>query len=336
MKTRLVKKFTDSSEILFNKDLISKIHQENATGNLEFGVSFLDEALLGIQKNDLILLGAPSGAGKTELATHIAYTNALQKKKVVYFALEAEKYEIELRATYKQKALSYYRAGGKEYTSFDTWMQGKCGHIDSDEQVVSPIAKNYLTTRYVNGTYSIDNFLLDYTEIVNSSDLVILDHIHYFDLETTNENKEYKEIIKKIRTEVLEYGKPIIVISHIKKRDRRFPTLAPDQEDFHGTSDLVKIATKVISISPQYDFQIFQHMPGGAEVHVQADNFTFMRVAKNRRNGSVCRYISATKYDHRTNAYHQSYYLGTQKTKDKQTIFLTEESSPQWAKSSIT
>lgn len=309
--------------------------KSNAEGKLSFGIGFLDDALLGIQKNDLILLGAPSGAGKTELASHIAFSNAAQDKKVVYFALEAETHEIENRVLYKHKATEYYRAGGRIYTSYDVWIQGGCPHLDEIAIGQDQISARGLKTRYINEAYTIKNFLIDYTEIVNHSDLVILDHIHYFDLETENENKEYKEIIKKIRSQVLEYGKPIIVISHIRKRDRRFPVIAPDQEDFHGTSDLVKVATKVISMSPQYEVKMFRDLGNDIHSPLPGSNYTFMKIAKNRRNGSVCRYVGATKYDPRTNAYQKEYFLGTQKTKDKELIFLTETDPPQWAKSCL-
>ena len=60
-----------------------------------FGIKYLDAALHGIKPNDLILIGASSGAGKTELCTHIAKTNAKLGKRVRYIALEAEKNEIE-------------------------------------------------------------------------------------------------------------------------------------------------------------------------------------------------------------------------------------------------
>lgn len=329
-------KFTDSRDVIFNDTIITRVKNDNSKGILKFGVAFLDEALLGIGTHDLVLLGAPSGAGKTELATHIAFTNAMEGKRVVYFALEAEQHEIELRTTYKYKALAYYKNGGREYTAYDRWIQGDCEHIEKQSVEFPKIGVECLRTRYVSGAYSITDFLQDYTEIVNSSDLVILDHIHYFDLETENENREYKEIIKKIRTQVLENGKPIVVVSHIKKKDRRFPTLAPDQEDFHGSSDLVKMATKVISISPQYDFSIYKKTLDGGAMKVDCEGYTFIKASKNRRNGLPTRYISATKYDFRTNSYHKPYYLGSQKLKDKETIFLAEHDVPKWAESAIT
>ena len=67
---------------------------------LSYGIQFLDDILRGILPHDLILLGASTGAGKTEAAKQIAMHNALLGKRVHYFALEAEPKEIERRVKY--------------------------------------------------------------------------------------------------------------------------------------------------------------------------------------------------------------------------------------------
>ena len=64
---------------------------------LKFGVSFVDDSLLGILPDDLILVGAPSGVGKTQFCVNLALANVSVGKRVHFFALEAGKYEIERR-----------------------------------------------------------------------------------------------------------------------------------------------------------------------------------------------------------------------------------------------
>ena len=303
---------------------------------MSFGVKFLDESLLGIQRNDLILLGGLSGGGKTELATHIALSNAKNGKRVVYFALEAEKYEIEMRIIYKHKVSNYLKSGGTIFTNYDRWMSGMAPHLDD---VLSGLddEKFDLRTRYPNGDYGINEFITDYNEVVHNSDLIILDHIHYFDLESDNENKEYKKIIKTIRNEVLNNGKPMIVVSHIKKRDRRYPTIVPDQEDFHGTSDLVKISTKSITLSPQNDFRIMKKDVAGNNSEITTSNgyFTFIRAVKNRRNGSALRHTGAIIYDANLNTYSSGYYIGHQKTENNEVLFQVDDRAPWWATSAF-
>ncbi|HND85068.1 MAG TPA: DnaB-like helicase C-terminal domain-containing protein, partial [Pseudobdellovibrionaceae bacterium] len=65
---------------LFNRakscfDDAPKVFQDNehrGRNLIPFGISFLDGALDGILPNDLILIGAATGAGKTTLATQLA------------------------------------------------------------------------------------------------------------------------------------------------------------------------------------------------------------------------------------------------------------------------
>ena len=56
---------------------------------LKYHHAFLDDYLRAILPADLILIGAPTGLGKTDLALNIATTNALLGKRVHYFALAA-------------------------------------------------------------------------------------------------------------------------------------------------------------------------------------------------------------------------------------------------------
>jgi hypothetical protein len=73
---------------------------ERSKNELKYNHAFLDDLLRGIAVNDLIVLGAETGAGKTEFARAIAASNAKQGRRVYYFALEAEPKEIERRTKY--------------------------------------------------------------------------------------------------------------------------------------------------------------------------------------------------------------------------------------------
>ena len=57
-----------------------------------------------------------------------------------------------------------------------------------------------------------------------------------------NENRAVKNIVKRIRDVSLAIGVPVIVVAHLRKKDRIPRPLAPDLDDFHGASDITKIA----------------------------------------------------------------------------------------------
>ena len=68
---------------------------------IKFGIEYLDLATDGLSESDLCLIGAESGAGKTEISTLIAQSALKQQKKVYFFALEAEKYEMNKRIHFR-------------------------------------------------------------------------------------------------------------------------------------------------------------------------------------------------------------------------------------------
>ena len=95
-------------------------------GILSFGVQYLDDAMLGILKNDLILVGAASGGGKTQFCCNVALANVAKGKKVHYIALEAEDLEIERRIKYQLFARSFFSDPNRPKIpiSFQQWMVG--------------------------------------------------------------------------------------------------------------------------------------------------------------------------------------------------------------------
>src|SRR5262245_25639005 len=80
-------------------EINSVLRQETT---LEYGVPYLDDDLLGMSPNELILIGARSGGGKTELATQILITQQKRCKPVMYYALDHERSEIERRVLWRR------------------------------------------------------------------------------------------------------------------------------------------------------------------------------------------------------------------------------------------
>lgn len=294
---------------------------------LSFGIKFLDDALFGIKQSDLILIGAPSGIGKTQLCCNIALANLCAGKRVHYLALEAEEYEIERRLKYQHFAHQYFHKENSKRISkrmsFDQWMSGK--YIDELWEIEESTAK-FFESGYKNLFlyYKLGNFgVADLTEQVVSNasktDLIIVDHVHYFDFDDNNENRAMKEIAKTARTLALEEQKPIILVSHLRKRDRNNQELAAGLDEFHGSSDLYKIATKVITIAPGK--------------MTQSGNFeTFMRIPKNRFNGGVSRFLGRLVFNTEVNAYEDQYKLGhAGLTRETGFEELTPDLYPEWA-----
>ncbi len=73
-----------------------------------YGVSLLDSALFRIAKNELVVIGADSGSGKSELGLSIARYNAKNGKTVAVFYLEGGHQEAIARMKWRDISDAYY------------------------------------------------------------------------------------------------------------------------------------------------------------------------------------------------------------------------------------
>lgn len=330
------------------KQSLSRYHEKvkfEQERKVDFGIPFLDDAFDGISPNDLVLIGGRSGAGKTELAISIAANAAASGKKTVYFALEAEKDEIGFRLAFREltsamkKNKSYSEQNN--YISYSEFLNGSKSQLVEKyfgEAQAAEIKYENLETKYSVSGFTIEDLEKHLLEIKDAK-LIVIDHLHYFDLDGDSENKELKSITKTIRSFVLDLNIPVVLVAHIRKMDKRFPQLTPEQEDFHGSSDVIKIATKAITIASGSGIDIFSKagsdLNGNFNLVKQASTglSTFMKAVKNRRNGSVMATTALTQFDQTTNTYLKNYFLGSPQWDKNNIQFLinTENELPRWA-----
>lgn len=316
-----ITKATDNflKEMDIRRSIISKC--------LSFGVNYLDRATGGIYPNDIVTIGARSGVGKSEFATHIAIHNVLNGKRVHFFALEAEECEVERRIKYKLLADKYFTDGSiyqrDAKLSYASWYAGL--HDATFEKYEKEVAEEFekkfsnLHTIYRTNSFGIKEFEQALLSIQHETDLVIVDHLNYFDFDDDNENKALTDIVKRIRDLALLSCKPIVLVTHVRKKDRKDQSILPDIEDIHGTSNVSKIATKIIMLGP------------GKETSQKFKYSTYFRVAKNRINGSVSRYVARSDFDIRSNSYDQEFQIGHYSPYQEEfQPFTCEAEAPEW------
>lgn len=304
-----------------------------ASHSLRFGVSFLDDAMGGFTRRDLILLGAKSGQGKTQLAMNIAMQNLTAGKRVHYFMLEGEARELERRMKYKILAAAYYEQfqsrGAGRRIRFADWYSGRLDDVLSHfepraEAELARLIKN-LHTYYRIGSFTKDDFAKQLDAIREHTDLVILDHFHYIDEDSDKdgENRAHKKIVKQIRDSALSAERPVIAIVHLRKtQGGRYATLVPSGDDFHGSSDIFKVATKAIMLAKDRE----------TETGDPLMTSTFMQVVKNRQDGSLGKYVARMTYNARTESYGDAYDIGQLSYDGTAFEYLTGNAIPDWAR----
>ena len=239
-----------------------------------FGIRPLDDALICMARNELVIIGADSGAGKSELAITIARTNIKRGKRVALYYLEGGYQEAISRMKWRDIAEVYYKNYSHLGLNMDyrKWML----NIEKDKtlkEIECKLWERY-KAEYQNNLYfysskqgmTVDNLissLLDFHKLVPNEelgspfdttgkmdlDLVIIDHLQYFSLtKSENEIFEITEILRTVKGITDHFKIPVILISHLRKkaRDRGLP----GQEDFYGSSNIPKIASTAMTITP--------------------------------------------------------------------------------------
>jgi replicative DNA helicase len=303
-------------------DLISSA-QKNITG---FGNSFLDDALLGIMPNDLCLIGAKSGLGKSQLAISIAAYNASAcKKNVVFIALEAEQNEVEMRLRYSIEASLFFKDQNRDRGITVSYRKWRLGYLQQafkkyKEEAVSIFIQRYSTlhTVYRDKTYGIKELEYTLDEAKEFGDLYICDHLHFFDLTgQQNEHQELSGIMKKIRELNLFYSKPMIAIAHLRKS---IEGLVPSLEDFMGSSDLGKIATVCIMLAKY---------PDGYDVKNQLQK-TVLTIPK-ARTGGLGNLCGILDYSITHQGYLPRYNLARTIKGNEKIEYIKQEEFPDWS-----
>lgn len=286
-----------------------------------FGVKFLDDYLLGIKKSDFIMIGAPTGTGKSNLAYQIAFDNA-EKLNVHLFALEADNNEPYYRRLFSEYSRKLKEFHGK-YSNYRDFSQGVITAPLLLEDVEKTLIEKYakLKIHYKDSNFTLDTLHYKLSEIANNDrcDMIVLDHVDYFDiLEYSSENIQVTEIMKQLRNINIEWGIPIILISHLRKKTNRKIKI-PEIEDIFGTSNKAKQMKTVILLAPDY-------------INTRADQglfSTFFTIPKDRMFGGT-HFIGQCTFNTHTGMYENKY--GLMVSKDfGETAELYEGDMPKWA-----
>ena len=298
---------------------------------LHYEVSFLDDILVGIMPHDLILLGAYTGAGKTALASHIAKKNAGRGRRVAYFALEGEPKEIERRIKYsfviwqaRSDGLGNHLRGISYRRWYACLYDDVVGYLDEWAQRQVEEFLGSMSTYYRGSDFTSDDLERLFFAIQDQTDLIILDHLHYIDTDDSNENRAYKRIIKAIRNASLSIGVPVLCLAHLRKQDRKNQQAVPGLDEFHGSSDIVKIATQVITLARAEDRE-------SSRPYISN---TYMHVAKDRMDGAT-RFAAEIGFDVVSKFYADKYRLGRLAPGNASWEPVDRDTHPAWAKNAI-
>lgn len=227
-----------------------------------WGIDYLDWHFGGgIAPRSFNLIACESGRGKTTLVSNMAVQNSRIGKRVAFIRLEGDMYDFPDTEKWKHIApfLIQWKKQGlmTEYFDYQAYRLNRIPNIEDLEESAEKIIKKDLKNIKLFNKQKIPvnkttiKPILDSLE--NKSDLIIIDHLHYFDVsEEANKWIEQMQTVKIINEFVDRVGTPVILVSHVRKGDSKSKKPLLSMEDIQGSSDIFKIAHTVLFMSPHY------------------------------------------------------------------------------------
>lgn len=284
----------------------------------KYGNPFLDSCLVGILPGEVVVIGADAGIGKTQCVNDLAFYNARAGKKVYLFSLEGDKNEVITREKWRGICELYYDKPDGRKMSFQHFQMNNIPGLEKYEQLVEEELKKIEKRLFIYDRQAdLDlNTLCGMIQTIESADLIIIDHLHYMSLsDEKNEASQLTEIMKSVM-KIAEFKRiPFVIVSHLKPKSRERHVL-PDNNDFFGSSNIAKIATTCITVSPWIDADLGD------------ESATMFRVTKSRAGASK-KYIGNVYYNVMKRQYAREYQLYQIKKGDLHVI--SHEDYPSWA-----
>jgi len=190
-------------------DAIERYKNWGKMQGLSTGYPTLDEMTKGLVGGELIVIAGRTSNGKTMLGANIAFHLASDTN-VMFVTMEQTKVEL----TQRFMSISNEEIGGKLSSDFIS-RSTKIAFQKNDEL----------------GWKDIDG-LIETAKNELQCKLVVIDHLHYFTRELENVAEDLGRITKEFKKNAIRHDIPIILLSHVRKIDKRNE---PSIEDLRGS-----------------------------------------------------------------------------------------------------
>ena len=218
-------------------------YNTNSKERVLSGISDLDYLIKGFELGCVTIWTGSTNAGKTSVLTMVTKQSIQQGEKVFYFNGEQTKDDFK-NNLYKQTVdrKDIYSKQYKNSNVFDYFVK------DKEIERLNRIYGNTLFV-YNNEAKRTIDFILQAMEEVRIKygvRIFIIDNFMQIDTNSSDEYREQKDIMEKLRTFAVNKNVHIHLIVHQKKTDKLNPRITI--YDVFGSSNLVNKAYNVISI----------------------------------------------------------------------------------------
>lgn len=233
------------SEVVYNQ-VIDKLEKLNSSDKDQFkgipsGFSTLDKYITGLNKSDLILIGARPGMGKTAFALNLARNvTASGKKKVLFFSLEMNKMQLAERLLASESLVESQKFRTGELTS-EEWLR------------VGAAAASFVSVElYLDDTASITiPEIKSRIRRMRNVDMVVIDYLGLMQSGKKVENRvqEVSEITRGLKMIAKEMNIPVVCCAQLSRgTEARGKSHKPQLSDLRESGSIEQDADIVLFI----------------------------------------------------------------------------------------
>lgn len=238
------------------------------------GFSLLDKYMTGLNKSDLILIGARPAMGKTSFALNIARNVAVQaKKKVVFFSLEMGKEQLAQRILSTEARVESQKMRTGELTD-DDWQRIAQATVSLNEAELyfddtANITVPEMKAR-VRKMRDVDCVIIDYLQLMQGTK------------RTDSRVQEVSEITRSLKLMAKDLKIPVITCSQLSRStEGRGKSHKPQLSDLRESGSIEQDADIVLMLYRESYYDEEKN-----ETVVTDDNKAQVIVAKNRHGGT--------------------------------------------------
>ena len=238
------------------------------------GFSLLDKYMTGLNKSDLILIGARPAMGKTSFALNIARNVAVQaKKKVVFFSLEMGKEQLAQRILSTEARVESQKMRTGELTD-DDWQRIAQASLSLNEAELyfddtANITVPEMKAR-VRKMRDVDCVIIDYLQLMQGTK------------RTDSRVQEVSEITRSLKLMAKDLKIPVITCSQLSRStEGRGKSHKPQLSDLRESGSIEQDADIVLMLYRESYYDEEKN-----ETVVTDENKAQVIVAKNRHGGT--------------------------------------------------
>ena len=270
------------SDVIVNEvyDRLYKLSSPDREQYMGFttGFSDLDRVISGLNKSDLIIVGARPAMGKTSFALNIARNVALKaKKKVLFFSLEMTKEQLAQRLLSSEARVGSQKMRTGQLTD-DEWSRlgaatvvlNECDlYVDDTSSITVPEMK-----ARVRRMRDVDCVVIDYLQLMQSGK------------RTENRVQEVSDITRNLKLMAKDVNVPVITLAQLARgTEGRGKSHRPQLSDLRESGSIEQDADIIMFLASQQD------VDGTGDEYdydeeesqsAQAQNGVYVILAKNR------------------------------------------------------